>query len=52
MQAVAVYHKRDKYFLQARKNFIVGLTKKSSSLEKIASQASDVFVISLRGVAH
>ena len=34
MQAVAVYHKRDKYFLQARKNFIVGLTKSFQALKK------------------
>lgn len=34
MQADAVCRKRDKYFLQARKNFIVGLTKSPQALEK------------------
>ena len=34
MQAVAVYRKRGKYFLQARKNFIVGLTKSFQALKK------------------
>lgn len=34
MQAVVVCRKRDKYFLQARKNFIVGLTKSPQALKK------------------
>lgn len=34
MQADAVCRKRDKYFLQARKNFIVGLTKSPQVLKK------------------
>ncbi len=34
MQADAVCRKRDKYFLQARKNFIVGLTKSPQALKK------------------
>ena len=34
MQADAVYRERDKYFLQARKNFIVGLTKSPQALKK------------------
>ena len=34
MQADAVCRKRDKYFLQARKHFIVGLTKSPQALKK------------------
>lgn len=38
MQADAVCRKRDKYFLQARKNFIVGLTKSPQALKnRVAS---------------